>query len=159
MENKESYIGSIVSALKSLSTGMGVTLKEFFTPKVTQCYPENRETLKIPERFRGVLEMPHDENGNNKCIACGLCQNACPNGTITVVSEMVLNEETGKKKKKLVTYNYNLGSCMYCNLCVTVCPTGAIQFNNEFENAVFDKSTLDLKLNLDKEEPNASRDF
>lgn len=147
MGNKKSYIQKIISAISSLTTGMRVTLKEFFTPKVTQCYPENRKTLVIPERFRGTLEMPHDEDGNNKCIACGLCQNACPNGTIEVISEMVVDEETGKKKKKLVDYKYNLGSCMYCNLCVDVCPTKAIRFNNKFEHAVFDKTVLELKLN------------
>lgn len=152
MGKRKSYIGKILSALKSLTTGMRVTIKEFFTPKITQCYPENRETLKISDRFRGVLEMPHDENQNNKCIACSLCEKSCPNGTILVRSVMVEDPETGKKKKKLVEYRYNLGSCMYCNLCVDVCPTGAIQFNNGFENAVFDKNILNLQLNIVKDE-------
>ena len=147
MKNKKSYIQTILLAIRSLVTGMKITLSEFFKPKVTQCYPENRATLIIPDRFRGTLEMPHDEFGENKCIACGLCQNSCPNGTISVKSEMIVDEETGKKKKKLVEYKYNLGSCMYCNLCVDVCPTKAIRFNNKFEHAVFDKTTRDLQLN------------
>ena len=71
---------------------------------------------------------------------------ACPNDSITVTSEMVTTED-GKKKKQLVRYEYNIGQCMFCNLCVTACPQDAIRFNQEFENAVFDKSKLILQLN------------
>ena len=130
-----------------ITYGMKVTGREFFTPKVTEQYPENRATLKISPRFRGRLIMPVDENGNNKCIACGLCQMACPNDTITITSESVTNEETGKKKKILVKYEYDLGACMFCQLCVNACPHDAIRFDTEFENAVFDRSKLVLTLN------------
>ena len=102
-EEKHSYIKGLLHGIGTLLTGMKVTGREFFTPKVTEQYPENRATLKISPRFRGRLIMPVDENGNNKCIACGLCQMACPNDTITITSESVTNEETGKKKKILVT--------------------------------------------------------
>ena len=91
--------------------------------------------------------MPTDEEGNNKCIACGLCQMACPNDSIHITSESVLNEETGKKKKVLVKYEYDLGACMFCQLCVNACAHGAIEFSTEFENAVFDRSTLVQTLN------------
>ena len=64
---------------------------------------ENRATLRMNERFCGELVMPHDENGNNRCIACGLCQMACPNDSIRVVSE-TLTTEDGKKKKVLARY-------------------------------------------------------
>lgn len=151
MEKKKTYLGKIISAIESLATGLGITGKEFFTPKVTEFYPENRETLYIFDRFRGVLEMPHDEEGNNKCIACGMCQTVCPNATIVVNTEVVVDEETGKKKKRLVKYEYDLGSCMYCNLCVEICPTDAIQFNTEFESAVFDRNVLHMTLNVMKE--------
>lgn len=144
---KNTYIGNIFSAIGSLATGMGVTLREFFTKKVTECYPENRKELKIPERHRAVLRMPHDENGNNKCIACGLCQSCCPNGTISITTKNVVDEESGKSRKVLVEYSYDLGSCMFCQLCVNACPKEAIEFSNEFENAVFDRSKLIIKLN------------
>lgn len=144
---KNTYIGNIFSAIGSLATGMGVTLREFFTKKVTECYPENRKELKIPERHRAVLRMPHDENGNNKCIACGLCQSSCPNGTISITTKNVVDEESGKSRKVLVEYSYDLGSCMFCQLCVNACPKEAIEFSNEFENAVFDRSKLIIKLN------------
>ena len=149
--NKEkiTYIGRILWSLKSLLTGMKVTLKEFFTPKVTEQYPENRKTLKISERHRARPVMPHDEAGNNKCIACGLCATACPNGSIRIVTKSVTDEETGKSKKMLELYEYDLGCCMFCQLCVNACPKGAIEFSNDFENAVYDRRKLVQKLNTD----------
>ena len=147
MKFKDTYIGGLFHGIHSLLTGMKITGKEFVTPKVTECYPENRKTLEISPRFRAKLSMPVDENGNNRCVACGLCQMTCPNGTIHITTETVTNEETGKKMKKLVSYEYDLGSCMYCQLCVNTCPHHDIEFTNDFENAVFDRSTLVIKLN------------
>jgi NADH-quinone oxidoreductase subunit I len=72
---------------------------------------------------------------------------ACPNDTIHVESETLTDEETGKRKKVLVRYQYDLGSCMFCQLCVNACPHDAIRFTNEFENAVFDRQALVMVLN------------
>lgn len=147
MKLTDTYIGKILLTVKSLLTGLKVTLREFFTPKVTEQYPENRKTLHIAERHRAMLVMPHDEEGNNKCIACGLCRQACPNGTISITTKSITDEESGKSRKVLVDYSYDLGSCMFCQLCVNACPKGAIEFSNSFENAVFDRSKLVIKLN------------
>ena len=135
-----------MQAVVSLGTGLKTTLREFFTPKVTEQYPENRRTLVLPERFRGRLVMPHTAEDEHRCVACGLCQAACPNGTIRVVSEVV-EDESGKKQRRLVRYEYNLGSCMFCQLCTNACPHDAITFDREFENAVFDRSKLIQQLN------------
>lgn len=147
MRTFKEYIQDYTWGIKSLLIGMKTSMKVFCQKSVTEQYPENRKTtLHIPERHRAMLTMPVDENGNNHCIACGLCQNACPNGTIHITTEMRENEE-GKKKRVLVKYEYNLGSCMFCQLCVNACPHDAIRFSNEFENAVFEKEKLVLTLN------------
>jgi NADH-quinone oxidoreductase subunit I len=147
MEEK-SYIGGVVDGLKSLGTGLKTTMREFFTPKITEQYPENRKELKMFDRFRGTLNMPHNENNEHRCVACGLCQMACPNDTIKVTSETVETED-GKKKKILATYEYDLGACMFCQLCVNACPHDAITFDQNFEHAVFDRTKLVRKLNHD----------
>ena len=90
--------------------------------------------------------MPHNERNEHHCIACGLCQMACPNDTIKVTSETVEMED-GKKKKILAKYEYDLGSCIFCQLCVNACPHNAITFDQNFEHAVFDRSKLVLTLN------------
>ena len=127
--------------------GMKTTLKIFFRKKTTECYPENRKKdLYISPLYRGRLEMIHTADNHHHCVACGICQMNCPNGSIHVESEMVTDAE-GKKTKVLKAYTYDLGRCMFCELCVRTCPHHAIQFTNQFENAVFTRSKLILILN------------
>lgn len=152
MGSVKEYFSSLGSGFVSLLKGMSVTGKEFVTPKITEKYPENRETHHIPERFRARLELIYDEEGNHKCIACGTCERNCPNGTITIESKMV-DTWDGKKKKKLDKYIYDLGSCTFCQLCVTSCPTNALRFSNDFEQAVFTRSKLVKTLNYLPEKP------
>jgi len=140
------YFKGLFGGIASLLTGMKVTLIELFTKKITQQYPENRATLVIPERVRGELNMPHDENNEHACTACGICQMNCPNGTIVIKSKVIETEE-GKKKKILDEYFYNLGMCTFCNLCVITCPSDAIIFTNEFETSVFNRAKLNMRLN------------
>lgn len=149
MDNK-SYFGEVAEGLKTLAVGMKVTLKEYFTPKSTEQYPENRTTtLHIAKRHRGRLVFKRDENDEHRCVACTMCEKACPNGTIVLKHEMVEDPETGKKKRQLIDYQYNLGDCIFCQLCVNSCNFDAIEFTNDFENSVFDKDKL--VLHLDKE--------
>lgn len=154
MGSVKDYFSSLGSGIVSLIKGMQVTGKEFITPKITEKYPEDRETVKVPERFRAILQLKYDADGNHKCIACGICERNCPNGTITLTTKMV-DTADGKKKRKLDKYQYDLGSCTFCQLCVTSCPQGALEFSNDFEQAVFTRDKLVKKLNYlpEKEEP------
>lgn len=140
------YFSGLFHGIRSLLTGMKTTIKVYFRKKVTEQYPENRAELKMFDRFRGTLAMPHNENNEHRCIACGLCQMACPNDTIHVISETIETAD-GKKKKILTRYEYDLGSCIFCQLCVKACPHDAIMFDQIFEHAVFDRSKLVLQLN------------
>ncbi len=146
MSSVSKYFSGLFTGIKSLLTGMGETWKELWTKKVTQQYPENRETLEISERFRCELVMPHDENNEHACTACGICEMNCPNGTIKV-TPMFIETADGKKKKILDTHIWDMGMCTYCNLCVITCPSDAIIFKNNFENAVFEKRKLIMQLN------------
>lgn len=146
MRSTQEYFNSFFSGIFSLLKGMSITMREFFTPKTTEQYPENRATLKIFDRFRGELVLPHNDKNEHKCVACGICQMNCPNDTIRLETEMVTDEE-GKKKKRLVKYEYDLGSCLFCQLCVKNCPYGAIEFRPTFEHAVFTREKLVLQLN------------
>ena len=130
------YFQGLAAGLKTLGVGLKTTMREFFTKKKLQMF----------DRFRGSLVMPHNENNEHKCIACGLCMTNCPNGTITVTSQMVETED-GKKKKVLDKYVYDQGICMYCEVCVRVCPQNAITFDQSFETAVFDRQKLVKQLN------------
>ncbi len=152
MGSVKDYFTSLAGGISSLLKGMQVTAKEFVTPKITERYPENRETMHIPQRFRACLELIYDEEGNHKCIACGTCERNCPNGTITLETKMV-DTWDGKKKKKLAKYIYDLGSCTFCQLCATSCPTNALTFSNDFEQAVFTRSKLVKQLNYLPEKP------
>ena len=149
MENNQSYFGELGHGIKTLAVGMKTTLKEYFTAKSTEQYPENRKTtLHVSKRHRGRLVFKRNDDGSYKCTACTLCEKSCPNGTIKILSEMVTTED-GKKKRVLRDYQYDLGDCMFCQLCTNACNFDAIEFTNDFENAVFDRKSL--VLHLDKE--------
>lgn len=146
MRSTQQYFNEFFGGLGSLLKGMRITLGEFFTKKTTEKYPENRATLKMFNRFRGELIMPHNEHNEHHCVACGICEMNCPNGTIHIESEMVITED-GKKKKALVRYIYDHGSCLYCQLCVRSCPHHALGFIPTFEHAVFTREKLITQLN------------
>jgi len=148
MKELINYFSGLFKGIKSLLTGMKVTGSYFFRPWTitTQQYPENRKTLVIPERSKGILTMPHNAQNEHRCTACGICELNCPNGTIEVISKSELNAE-GKKRKTLDKYVYRMGMCSFCGLCVKVCPSNALTFSPEFEHAVYNRAKLTKILN------------
>lgn len=154
MGSVKEYFSNLGQGIGTLLKGMAVTGKEFVTPKITEEYPDNRDNLPVADRFRAILRLKYDDQGNHKCIMCGTCERVCPNGTITLHGRTVETWD-GKKKKKLDKYIYDLGSCTFCQLCVTNCPTDALDFSNDFEQSVFTRDKLVKQLNYlpEKEEP------
>jgi NADH-quinone oxidoreductase subunit I len=163
MKKEFGYIKEILTDCYRLLQGMYITLLNMLRPKVTLQYPENRGKRIYPERFRGLLTMPHDGLNRHKCTACGICMTNCPNGTIEIVSKTVettTNTTTPegevktltKTKKALDRYMYDLGSCTFCALCTSSCPQNAIEWSNVFEHSVFTRDKLYRQLNAEGSE-------
>jgi NADH-quinone oxidoreductase subunit I len=142
------YFSEIFTGVRSLLIGMTVPGKYFFSPRaiVTEQYPENRKTLKMFDRFKGEIIMPHDANNQHRCTGCGICETNCPNGSIEVIPVRVDSPE-GKKVRIIDKHIYHLSMCTFCGLCVKTCPSDALAFGQEFEHAVFDRSKLTKVLN------------
>ncbi|HQQ94897.1 MAG TPA: 4Fe-4S binding protein [Bacteroidia bacterium] len=145
----KTYISGIFSALGSLLKGMKLTGYYFTHTKeiVTEEYPDNRADLKMAERFRGEVIMPHNEQNEHRCTGCQACELACPNGTIKIITKQETLPD-GKKKKRIDTFVYRLDMCTFCNLCVLSCPSDAIVMGHNFEHSVYDKKQLKKILNL-----------
>jgi len=142
------YILDVYNGVSSLLKGMRKTGYYFTHPKeiITEQYPDNRATLKLADRFKGEVIMPHDDNNEHACTGCTACEIACPNGTIKVVTKSEVNAE-GKKKKAVDALVYRLELCTMCNLCVIACPSDAIKMAPNFEHSVFDRTKLTKILN------------
>lgn len=123
------YFKDIFLGLWSLFIGMGITFREFFKPPVTVSYPY--ETLKMPDRYRGHVELIEDEEGKPKCIVCMACQRACPSDCISLTGEKV----EGSKKKALTTYMLDFTKCSLCGSCVESCKFDALEFSKEYNLA------------------------
>jgi NADH-quinone oxidoreductase subunit I len=130
-----------------LLQGMYIVMLNFIRPKVTEQYPENRGKVFPHERMRGQLIMPHSEENRHKCTACGICEMNCPNGTIKVISKKETDPDSGKEKKVLDAYLYDIGSCVFCSICTLSCPQSAIDWSVNFEHALFTKTKLVQQLN------------
>jgi len=144
------YIKEIFVGVYRLCQGMYVTMLNMLRPKITEQYPENRGKLQYPERFRGMLVLHHNEKNEHQCTGCGICMNNCPNGTIQITVRKETDQATGKEKRLLDNYFYDLGSCVYCSRCVQTCPCEAIGWSNQFEHTVYSRSKLVKQLNKGK---------
>ncbi len=145
-----SYFSDIYNGVKTLLTGLGVTGGYFIRAhkgSITQQYPDNRDTLKMFDRFRGEVVMPHDKDNEHYCTGCQACEIACPNGSIEIIWDRQVVPETGKKKKLIDKHIYHLSMCTMCGLCIEACPTDAIVWAQNYENSVYDRSMLTKVLN------------
>ena len=112
--------------LLDILQGLWVTLRLYFSRKVTIQYPE--KVLEPAERFRGILRLHRDERGEPLCIACKACQRACGTNCFDIEGK----KEEGAKVMRPVKFDWTLDRCSFCGFCVEVCPTGAIRFSREF---------------------------
>ena len=120
----------IASGFKSLITGLRITIGQFFKPIVSVQYPH--ESLKMPEKFRGHIELVRDpETGKAICFACKLCERACPSDCITVEGAKL----DGAKKKSVTQYVLDFTKCSLCGSCVEACRDGAIRYSHEYNLA------------------------
>lgn len=123
--------------------GLWYTLKQMFQPKFTMKYPEER--FDPPPIFRGRPVLVEDD-GQERCVACGLCARACPPLAIS----MQASENSDDPKERYPDFfEINMLRCIYCGYCEEVCPEEAIVMSKDYdlvfavrEEAVYDKSKL-----------------
>ena len=117
--------------LWELLKGLKLTGKHFFKPKVTVQYPD--EKTPQSNRFRGLHALRRYPNGEERCIACKLCEAVCPAAAITIEAEP--REDGSRRTTK---YEIDLFKCIYCGFCEESCPVDSIVetrlFDYHFEN-------------------------
>jgi NADH-quinone oxidoreductase subunit I len=133
-------IGSIIKGIWALICGLRETLTYFlnttvFGKPVTQRYPEERR--EPYPRFHGLHKLLRDDEGKEKCVACGLCARVCPAQCITL--EAAENEDGEKYAQH---YEINTGRCIFCGYCVEACPVGALLMTGEYELADYSRESL-----------------
>ena len=112
--------------LRELTKGLGVTLTHMFRRKITVLYPEER-TPQSP-RFRGLHALRRYPNGEERCIACKLCEAVCPAMAITIESD-----QRDDGSRRTTRYDIDLTKCIFCGFCEEACPVDAID-----ETRIFD---------------------
>ena len=121
--------------LAELLSGMALTLKYFFKPKVTLNYPYEKGPLS--PRFRGEHALRRYPNGEERCIACKLCEAVCPAQAITIESEP---RDDGSRRT--TRYDIDMVKCIYCGYCEESCPVDAIVEGPNFEFATESREEL-----------------
>ncbi|MFZ2324130.1 MAG: NADH-quinone oxidoreductase subunit NuoI [Ignavibacteriaceae bacterium] len=109
--------------------GLSLTLRTMFKPKFTMEYPE--EKFIPPASYRGRPVLVQEENGEERCVACGLCSRVCPSLAIEVQAA-----ETEREKERYpVKFEINMLRCIFCGFCEEVCPEEAIVMSKDYELA------------------------
>ena len=121
--------------LKEIIKGMSLTFRYMFRPKVTLNYPF--EKGPISPRFRGEHALRRYPNGEERCIACKLCEAVCPATAITIEGE---EREDGSRRT--TRYDIDMTKCIYCGLCQEACPVDAIVEGPNFEFATRTREEL-----------------
>ena len=117
MRNLRSVIRTIF--MSELVRGLWVTLKNLFRRKITLHYPE--EKTPVSPRFRGLHALRRYPNGQERCIACKLCEAVCPAQAITIESDVGPDGT-----RRTTRYDIDLFKCIYCGFCEEACPVDAI---------------------------------
>ena len=114
--------------LYEILTGLFLTLKYFFKKKVTINYPYQK--TPISPRFKGEHALRLYDNGEERCIACKLCEAICPAQAITIEAQERIDES-----RRTTKYDIDMTKCIYCGLCQEACPVDAIVEGPNFEFA------------------------
>jgi NADH-quinone oxidoreductase subunit I len=134
--------------LVELAEGLWLTLKQMFLPKATVNYPF--EKGPVSPRFRGEHALRRYPNGEERCIACKLCEAICPAQAITIEAEP---REDGSRRT--TRYDIDMTKCIYCGFCEEACPVDAIVEGPNFEFAT--ETREELLYNKDKLLSNGDR--
>ena len=121
--------------LKELVSGMWLTLKYFFKRKVTLNYPFEKGMLS--PRFRGEHALRRYPSGEERCIACKLCEAICPAQAITIEAE-----PRSDGSRRTTRYDIDMTKCIYCGFCEEACPVDAIVEGPNFEFAAQTREEL-----------------
>ena len=135
--------------LKEFVQAFFLAMRYFFAPKVTLNYPHEKGMLS--PRFRGEHALRRYPNGEERCIACKLCEAICPAQAITIEAGPRRNDGT----RRTTRYDIDRTKCIYCGFCQEACPVDAIVEGPNFEFAA--ESREELMFNKDKLLDNGDR--